>query len=92
MQELKDCYKSFLLYEDKEFLCNQSLWHCIKLNKIKLKPGEYGVQWFTMGHFNESFTQWIVHKKQIEAIVLKEIDEKKLQSCPAFSTDSVCKR
>lgn len=84
LYEVKNCYDTFRIYNLREFYCNKSPWGCLKLKSICLNPQEWGNFWYCYGHFSEDSKKWIVHKKEIEIILKKEIENKKLFSCPVF--------
>lgn len=84
IQEVKNCYNNYLTLENPDLYCNSSGWGCIKISAINLKPSDYINLWYEYGHFSNDYSKWILHKKDILNVIIKETKDDILYNCPVF--------
>jgi hypothetical protein len=89
IQDVKICYRSYLVYPEKENYCNSFDWKCSRLNRIKTKPKEWGTFWYSFGHFSHDYKKWIIDKERLRVHLENEMTEKHLTSCPIFSKEKL---
>lgn len=89
IKEVSRCFNNFLIYKSKDIYCNESPFGCLNIKSINLNPETYGNYWYLYGHFEDGYSKWIIHKKEIKAIIQEEIARKQLRFCPVFTTGKI---
>lgn len=87
--EVQRCFQRSFEYGFKEYYCGKNPFGCLNLTAVNINPNAYGNFWYLYGHFENGTKKWIIHKKEIELMIQKEIEIKQLHFCPVFTTDKI---
>lgn len=89
IDDVKDCFGKYSIYQRKDMYCDLSPFGCVNIKSFNLNPESYGNFWYFYGHFEDNATKWVINKEEMRLNIEEEIKRKQLHFCPVFTMEKI---